>query len=534
MSASVVLQELEQIVADHHERGARLRPVGSAISPNGIGLSADGMVNLGLMDAVLKVDQEARRVRVQAGARIEQVVEALRPHGLTLQNYASVREQQVGGFIQVGAHGTGARLPPVDEQVVGLKLVTPGRGTLDLDAATDPALFRLARCALGLLGVVAEVTLQCVPAHRLLEHTYVTSKDDIRRNHKKLLQGNQHVKYLWIPYTDAVVVVTCNPLPEGASAPPGGSSLPEGQRLAHVRRLYKDAAETYRRRNGSDDAHSAPAKEAGAAGEQAGRPKPEGQAGLWTGSASGTPRLPDLSDAEVDGFSFTELRDRLLALDPLDERHVRRINDAEAEYWRLSEGYRIGWSDRILGFDCGGQQWVSEVAFPAGSLQRPDFHDLAYMDDLQGIIAKEGVPAPAPIEQRWTAGSSSPLSPASCSQSADKLYSWVGIIMYLPSEDDSERQAITRKFFDYRRSVALQLWDKYGAQEHWAKIEVPKDEAGRRWLQQRLAERFLLEELEAARRELDPKNILANEMLDMLLPRRGSAASQPDAETKSA
>lgn len=32
-----------------------------------------------------------------------QVVEALRPYGLTLQNYASVREQQIGGFIQVSA-----------------------------------------------------------------------------------------------------------------------------------------------------------------------------------------------------------------------------------------------------------------------------------------------------------------------------------------------------------------------------------------------------------------------------------------------
>ncbi len=42
---------------------------------------------------------------------------------------------------------------------------------------------------------------------------------------------------------------------------------------------------------------------------------------------------------------------------------------AEAEYWRRSEGYRVGWSDQLLGFDCGGQQWVLEVAFPTGTLQ---------------------------------------------------------------------------------------------------------------------------------------------------------------------
>ncbi len=45
------------------------------------------------------------------------MIEALRPHGLTLQNLASINAQQIGGFMQVSAHGTGATLPPVDEQV---------------------------------------------------------------------------------------------------------------------------------------------------------------------------------------------------------------------------------------------------------------------------------------------------------------------------------------------------------------------------------------------------------------------------------
>lgn len=37
----------------------------------------------------------------QAGARVQQVVDALAPHGMTLQNYASISEQQLGGFLQV-------------------------------------------------------------------------------------------------------------------------------------------------------------------------------------------------------------------------------------------------------------------------------------------------------------------------------------------------------------------------------------------------------------------------------------------------
>ena len=38
---------------------------------------------------------------------------------------------------QVGAHGTGATIPPVDEQVVAMKLVTPALGTLHLSEVSS-------------------------------------------------------------------------------------------------------------------------------------------------------------------------------------------------------------------------------------------------------------------------------------------------------------------------------------------------------------------------------------------------------------
>ncbi len=74
------------------------------------------------------------------------VVEALQPHGLTLQNFASIREQTMGGFTQVGSHGSGATIPPVDEQVVSMKLVTPAKGCLELSQVIScPALLLLPR-----------------------------------------------------------------------------------------------------------------------------------------------------------------------------------------------------------------------------------------------------------------------------------------------------------------------------------------------------------------------------------------------------
>lgn len=118
------------------------------------------------------------------------------------------------------------------------------------------------------------------------------------------------------------------------------------------------------------------------------------------------------------------MRDKLLALDPLDKDHVVKVNQAEAEFWRKSEGYRVGWSDEILGFDCGGQQWVSETCFPVGTLSKPSMKDLEYIEDVKQLIEKNEVPAPAPIEQRWTACTKSPMSPASSTKD-DDIFSWV-------------------------------------------------------------------------------------------------------------
>lgn len=59
------------------------------------------MVNLALMDKVLEVDKERKRVRVQAGIRVQELVDGIKEYGITLQNFASIREQQIGGIIQV-------------------------------------------------------------------------------------------------------------------------------------------------------------------------------------------------------------------------------------------------------------------------------------------------------------------------------------------------------------------------------------------------------------------------------------------------
>ena len=93
----------------------------------------------------------------------------------------------------------------------------------------------------------------------------------------------------------------------------------------------------------------------------------------------------------VTKLSFSELRDILISINPLDTNHIKRVNEAEASFWKLSSGSRYDDSTNILGFDCGGQQLVFEVCFPIGSLNDATGKDIDFVKRLLTIAENAGL-----------------------------------------------------------------------------------------------------------------------------------------------
>jgi len=138
------------------------------------------------------------------------------------------------------------------------------------------------------------------------------------------------------------------------------------------------------------------------------------------------------------------------------------------------------------------------------------------MEQLLESVEATDLATPAPIEQRWTRSSRACMSPAH-SERPDDLFTWVGIIMYLPTQEKEQRDAITQRFWDYNAHCRRKLWSKFGAHQHWAKIEIPDSVDELQWVRARLAERFPVAEFNAAKRKLDPKHVLGNHLIDTLL-----------------
>ena len=138
------------------------------------------------------------------------------------------------------------------------------------------------------------------------------------------------------------------------------------------------------------------------------------------------------------------------------------------------------------------------------------------MEDLLKIIEQYDIPAPAPIEQRWTSSSAAPMSPAH-STNPDDVHSWVGIIMYLP-EDPAARQDVTDAFHEYAEHCELELMPKYKAKWHWAKLEPGTSKERVQGIRAYLKERYDVDRFNFVRHALDPENNLGNSWLNSILP----------------
>jgi L-galactono-1,4-lactone dehydrogenase len=153
----------------------------------------------------------------------------------------------------------------------------------------------------------------------------------------------------------------------------------------------------------------------------------------------------------------------------------------------------------------------------APSTRVAGLQDLDYMEELLEKIETRGLPAPAPIEQRWTSSSAAPMSPAH-STSPEDMHSWVGVIMYLPTDEPAQRASITEAFEKYAHMCEEEMMGKYGAKWHWAKLEPGGDDERRAWVRKYLAEHYDVGRFNQARRALDPENNLGNDWLNAVLP----------------
>jgi L-gulonolactone oxidase len=204
------LAEISMALERATREGWRVRVAGAGHSFSDIACSEGMLIVLDRMQGVLELDRQSGLVRVQAGITIARLNEQLAAHGLALENLGDIDVQSIAGAISTATHGTGARLRNIPSQLASMTLVLADGSTLECSPEHDPELFRAARVGLGALGVVAEVTLRCVPAFTLcgidgqapLEHTLAIFEEEAL--------ANEHFEFYVFPHSEMALTRTNN------------------------------------------------------------------------------------------------------------------------------------------------------------------------------------------------------------------------------------------------------------------------------------------------------------------------------------
>jgi FAD-linked oxidoreductase len=217
------LEEVSHAIARAASAERRVRVAGTGHSFSDIACTTGSMLVLDRLTGVLDVDRCSGLVRVQAGITIRELSRRLIAHGLALENLGDIDIQTIAGAISTATHGTGAGLRNISSQVSELTLVLADGSTLTCSRERDPEVFRAARVGLGALGVIAEVTLRCVPAFTLRGVDARAPLEQTLERFEELTRANDHFEFLVFPHAEHALTRTNNrteepPHPPGALA----------------------------------------------------------------------------------------------------------------------------------------------------------------------------------------------------------------------------------------------------------------------------------------------------------------------------
>jgi FAD-linked oxidoreductase len=131
-----------------------------------------------------------------------------------------IDKQSISGATSTGTHGTGSSFGGLATQIVGLTLVTGTGELLRIDETENAELLPAARLGLGALGVIVDLTIQCVPAFLLHAVERPEPLQEALESYGDRSAREDHFEFYWFPHTETALTKTNTRLPLTADRKP--------------------------------------------------------------------------------------------------------------------------------------------------------------------------------------------------------------------------------------------------------------------------------------------------------------------------
>lgn len=198
----------------------QIKAVGAGHSFTGIAVAPGVLLELDDMQGLVSVDSDRRRVTLLAGTRLHRIPRLLAPYGLAMENLGDIDRQSISGAISSGTHGTGARFGGLATQVVGAILIAADGEFLTVSETENAELLPAVALGLGALGILVEITLQCVPAFVMHAVDEPVPLDEVLSTLDERVSAVDHFEFYWFPHTDVALTKRQTRLPESTPRKP--------------------------------------------------------------------------------------------------------------------------------------------------------------------------------------------------------------------------------------------------------------------------------------------------------------------------
>ncbi|MGB1241772.1 MAG: D-arabinono-1,4-lactone oxidase [Chitinophagales bacterium] len=201
---------VQQIVLKALEQRKTIRIIGSGHSFTPLFKTKQTLISLDKYQGLVEVDKDKCQATVKAGTKLRLLGDLLFREGMAMENLGDIDVQSIGGTISTSTHGTGLQLGTISTQVVALKFVNGKGEIVSCSKTKNPELFKAAQVSLGTLGILTQITLQCVPAYRLKMQNRNEALADVLNSIDQRNRDNRNFEFYWMPHTEKTWTKTSN------------------------------------------------------------------------------------------------------------------------------------------------------------------------------------------------------------------------------------------------------------------------------------------------------------------------------------
>ncbi len=182
--------------------------------------SSGTLLKLDGLKGMISHDSDAKTATFWSGTKIFEMGDPLHKVGLAMENLGDIDRQAIAGAVSTGTHGTGKGIGSISTQVLALRLVTANGDVIECSAEENPEILKAAQVSLGSLGIITQITLQCLPAYNLHEKQWEVSFDQCMSDLDRHIADNRHFEFFWRPQLDVCSMKSLNPTKEAPATFP--------------------------------------------------------------------------------------------------------------------------------------------------------------------------------------------------------------------------------------------------------------------------------------------------------------------------